>query len=45
MERALEVKAMTIPPEQYAPVKRFFDEVMKGDAAGIAFEKASPPGR
>jgi len=25
--------------------KKFFDEVMNGDAAGIAFEKASPPGR
>jgi len=25
--------------------QKFFDEVMKGDAAGIAFEKASPPGR
>ena len=39
MERTLKVNAITVPPSGYLPIKKFFDEVLKGDATGIAMEK------
>jgi hypothetical protein len=39
VERTLKVNAITVPPSGYMPIKKFFDEVLKGDATGIAMEK------
>jgi len=39
LDRELIVSPATVAPAEYAPVKKFFDEVARGDAAMVAFEK------
>jgi hypothetical protein len=39
VERTLKVNAITVPPSEYQPIKKFFDDVLRGDGAGIAMEK------
>jgi transglutaminase superfamily protein len=40
VERELIVRAGTVGPAAYGPVKKFFDDVARGDASAIAFEAA-----
>jgi len=42
IDRGLTVRAATVPTTEYTPVKRFFDEVIKGDSASLVFERAAP---
>jgi len=41
--RTLSVKPATVAPADYAPVKKFFDAVARGDASMVGLEKTASP--
>ncbi|HET6373430.1 MAG TPA: DUF3857 domain-containing protein [Candidatus Polarisedimenticolia bacterium] len=44
LQRSLTMKAATVAPGDYAPVKKFFDDIFKADGAALAFEKIPSTG-